>query len=82
MTNKNVQEVIRATHFVPGPWPVAPLSVGLFPKVATSRDRLALLFWGGVMALKGPVGRGQALNGCRHLKTFQNYNGARVAIAT
>ena len=30
----------------------------------------------------GPVGRGQALNGCSHLVNFLNYNGARVAIAT
>ena len=48
----------------------------------TVRGGLALLFWGGVIALKGPVGRGQALNGCGHLEIFQNYNGARVAIAT
>ena len=27
------------------------------------RGRLAIFFWGGIMALKGPVGRGQALNG-------------------
>ena len=25
-------------------------------------------FWGGVMALKGLVGDGQVLNGCRHLE--------------
>ena len=32
------------------------------------RGGLALLFWGGVMVLEGPVERGQALNGCSHLK--------------
>ena len=31
------------------------------------RGGLALLFWGGVMALKGPVERGLALNGCSHV---------------
>ena len=40
------------------------------------------MFWGGVMALKGPVERGQALNGYSRLENFSNYNGARVAIAT
>ena len=35
-----------------------------------NRGGLALLFWGGVMAVKGAVERGQALNGCSHLKNF------------
>ena len=34
------------------------------------RGRLALLFSGGLMAHKGPVGRGQALSGCGHLENF------------
>ena len=46
------------------------------------RGGLALLFWGGVMALKRPVGRCQALNGCSHLEQISNYNKAWVAIAT
>ena len=33
-------------------------------------DGLALLFWGGVMAVKGPVEHGQALNGCSHIENF------------
>ena len=37
---------------------------------AVYRGGLALLFWGGVMAVKGPVERGQALNGYSHLDTF------------
>ena len=48
----------------------------------TDRGGLALLFCDGVVALKGPVGRGQALNGCGHLENFLNYNGARVAMAS
>ena len=32
------------------------------------RDGLALLFWGGVVALKGPVERGQVLYGCSHVE--------------
>ena len=55
---------------------------GISIYVEIDRGGLALLFWGGVMALKGPVERGQALNGCSHLENFSNYNGARVAIAT
>ena len=36
--------------------------------VPGDRGGLALLFWGGVMALKEPVERGQALNRCSHLE--------------
>ena len=36
----------------------------------TTRGGLALLFWGGVVALKGSVERGQTLNGCGHLDNF------------
>ena len=50
-------------------------------RLHTIRGGLALfLGWGGVMALKVPVERGLALNGCGYLQTFQNYEGARVTI--
>ena len=35
-----------------------------------SKGGLALLFWGGVMPLEGPVGCGQALTGCGYLENY------------
>ena len=34
------------------------------------QERTGTFFLGRFMALKGPVGRGQAVNGCGHLERF------------
>ena len=39
------------------------LFMGMKARMPAIRGGLALFLWGGVMALIGPVGRGQALNG-------------------
>ena len=58
---------------------VGQSSVSHFPSsyiVLPSKDcgykqgRTGIFFWGGVMALKGSVENGQALNGCSHLENF------------
>ena len=35
-----------------------------------ARGGLALFFQGGFVAMKGPVGRGEDLNGCGHLASL------------